>query len=83
MGRAVIIPEHINRLLAAADEGEQACVREPSAIVLAYLFGERPVSTAAICANRHHHDWHRDRHADQDQDQDQSGNASTPLRGSR
>ena len=30
-GRADIIPEHIDRLLAAADEGDQACVHETCA----------------------------------------------------
>ena len=50
-GRAVITPDHvIDRLLAASEEGHQACVCETSAIVLVYLFGKRPVSTAAICA---------------------------------
>ena len=68
-------PEHIDRLLAAADEGDQACVRETSAIVLAYLFGRE----AGDLRQGHHQHRHRDRHVDRDQDQDQNGGAAKPL----
>lgn len=49
--RAVILPEHIDILLeAAALDGDRKATVETGAIVLAYLFGERPISVAAVKA---------------------------------